>query len=73
MKLPTIQLDQNNERIIPDPVMPIADTTKIPWTVIFVSFLVSYFIFCVVSYMFKYMSYLFFNKSSYLCFSYVFF
>ena len=44
IKLPTIQLDQNNERIIPDPVMPIADTTKIPWTVIFVSFLASYFI-----------------------------
>ena len=44
IKLPTIQLDQNNERIIPEPMMPIADTTKIPWTVIFVSFLVSYFI-----------------------------
>ena len=44
IKLPTIQLDQNNERIVPDPVMPIADTTKIPWTVIFVSFLASYFI-----------------------------
>ena len=44
IKLPTIQLDQNNERIIPDPVMPIADTTKIPWTVIFVAFLGSYFI-----------------------------
>ena len=44
VKLPTIQLDQNRERIIPDPVMPIANTTKIPWTIIFVSFLVSYFI-----------------------------
>ena len=44
IKLPTIQLDQSNERIIPDPVMPIADTTKIPWTVIFVAFLGSYFI-----------------------------
>jgi len=44
VKLPTIQLDQNRERIIPDPVMPIANSTKIPWTIIFVSFLVSYFI-----------------------------
>ena len=44
VQLPTIQLDQNRERIIPDPVMPIANTTKIPWTIIFVSFLVSYFI-----------------------------
>ena len=44
VKLPTIQLDQNRERIIPDPLMPIANSTKIPWTVIFVSFLVSYFI-----------------------------
>ena len=37
-------LDQNNERIIPEPLMPIANSTKIPWTVIFVAFLVSYFI-----------------------------
>ena len=44
VKLPTIQLDQNRERIIPDPLMPIANSTKIPWTIIFVSFLVSYFI-----------------------------
>ena len=44
VKLPTIQLDSSNERIIPDPLMPIASTTKIPWTVIFVSFLASYFI-----------------------------
>ena len=44
VKLPTIQLDQNNERIIPEPLMPIANSTKIPWTVIFVAFLVSYFI-----------------------------
>ena len=44
VKLPTIQLDQNRERIIPDPLMPIANSTKIPWTIIFVSILVSYFI-----------------------------
>jgi len=44
IKLPTIQLNQNNERIIPDPIMPIADTTKIPWTAIFIAFLASYFI-----------------------------
>ena len=44
IKLPTIQLDSNNERIIPDPLMPIASSTKIPWTVIFVSFLASYFV-----------------------------
>ena len=44
VKLPTIQLDQNNERIIPEPLMPIASTTKIPWTLIFVAFLASYFI-----------------------------
>jgi general L-amino acid transport system permease protein len=44
IKLPTIQLDSSNERISPDPLMPIASTTKIPWTVIFVSFLASYFI-----------------------------
>ena len=44
IKLPKIQLDQNRERIIPDPLMPIANSTKIPWTIIFVSFLVSYFI-----------------------------
>ena len=44
VKLPTIQLDQNRERIIPDPLMPIANSTKIPWTIIFISFLVSYFI-----------------------------
>ena len=44
VKLPTIQLDQNRERIIPDPLMPIANSTKIPWTIIFVSFLASYFI-----------------------------
>ena len=44
VKLPTIQLDQNRERVIPDPLMPIANSTKIPWTIIFVSFLVSYFI-----------------------------
>ena len=44
IELPTIQLDQNKDRIIPDPLMPIANTTKVPWTVIFVLFLLSYFI-----------------------------
>jgi general L-amino acid transport system permease protein len=44
IKLPVIQLDANRERIIPDPLMPIADTTKIPWSVIFAMFLLSYFI-----------------------------
>ena len=44
IKLPVIQLDANRERIIPDPLMPIADTTKIPWSVIFAMFLFSYFI-----------------------------
>ena len=29
---------------MPDPLMPIANTTKIPWSVIFVLFLLSYFI-----------------------------
>ena len=44
IELPTIQLDQNKDRIIPDPLMPIANTTKVPWTIIFVLFLLSYFI-----------------------------
>ena len=44
VKLPVIQLDENRERIMPDPLMPIANTTKIPWSVIFVLFLLSYFI-----------------------------
>ena len=44
IKLPTIQLDSSNQRIIPDPLMPIADTTKIPWTIIFGLFLAFYFI-----------------------------
>ena len=37
VKLPVIQLDENRERIMPDPLMPIANTTKIPWSVIFAS------------------------------------
>ena len=44
VKLPVIQLDENRDRIMPDPLMPIANTTKIPWSVIFVLFLLSYFI-----------------------------
>ena len=44
VKLPVIQLDQNKERIMPDPLMPIANTTKIPWSIIFAMFLISYFI-----------------------------
>ena len=44
VKLPVIQLDENRDRIMPDPLMPIANTTKIPWSVIFALFLLSYFI-----------------------------
>ena len=43
-KIPTIQLDANGERTLPDPLMPISSTTKIPWTLIWVSFVISYFI-----------------------------
>ena len=42
MKIPTIQLDAENQRVFPDPLMPIANSTKIPWTLIWISFVVSY-------------------------------
>ena len=42
MKIPTIKLDAENQRVFPDPLMPIANSTKIPWTLIWISFVVSY-------------------------------
>ena len=42
MKIPTIQLDADNQRVFPDPLMPIANSTKIPWTLIWISFVVAY-------------------------------
>ena len=42
MKIPTIRLDAENQRVFPDPLMPIANSTKIPWTLIWISFVVSY-------------------------------
>ncbi len=42
MKIPTIQLDSENQRVFPDPLMPIANSTKIPWTLIWISFVVAY-------------------------------
>ena len=42
MKIPTIQLDAENQRVFPDPLMPIANSTKITWTLIWISFVVSY-------------------------------
>ena len=42
MKIPTIQLDAENQRVFPDPLMPIANSTKLPWTLIWISFVVAY-------------------------------
>ncbi|MDA9607429.1 amino acid ABC transporter permease [Candidatus Actinomarina] len=44
MKIPTIELDAENQRVFPDPLMPIANSTKIPWTLIWVSFVAAYLI-----------------------------
>ena len=44
MKIPTIELDAENQRVFPDPLMPIANSTKIPWTLIWMSFVAAYLI-----------------------------
>ena len=44
MKIPTIKLDAENQRVFPDPLMPIANSTKIPWTLIWMSFVAAYLI-----------------------------
>ena len=44
MKIPTIELDSENQRVFPDPLMPIANSTKIPWTLIWMSFVAAYLI-----------------------------
>ena len=44
IKIPTISLDSSGERIIPDPFLPIASTTYIPWTVLYVGMLLFFFI-----------------------------
>ncbi len=44
MKIPTIELDAENQRVFPDPLMPIANSTKIPWTLIWISFVAAYLI-----------------------------
>ena len=44
MKIPTIELDADNQRVFPDPLMPIANSTKIPWTLIWMSFVAAYLI-----------------------------
>ncbi len=44
IKIPTISLDSSGERIIPDPFLPIASTTYIPWTILYVGMLLFFFI-----------------------------
>lgn len=35
IKVPTVTFTANNERVDPDPFLPLANTTTIPWTIIF--------------------------------------
>ena len=44
IKVPTVTFNSLNERIDPDPFLPLASTTKIPWTILFGVMLIAYFI-----------------------------
>ena len=42
IKVPTVTFTESNERVDPDPFLPLASTTTIPWTVIFGFMVVAY-------------------------------
>ena len=44
IKVPTVTFTANNERVDPDPFLPLANTTTIPWTIIFGCMIFAYII-----------------------------
>ena len=42
IKVPTVTFTSSNERIDPDPFLPLANTTTIPWTIIFGFMIIAY-------------------------------
>ena len=42
IKVPTVTFTESNERVDPDPFLPLASTTTIPWTVIFGFMVIAY-------------------------------
>ena len=44
IKVPTVTFTANNERVDPDPFLPLANTTTIPWTIIFGCIIFAYII-----------------------------
>ena len=44
IKVPTVTFTANNERVDPDPFLPLANTTTIPWTIIFGCMIIAYII-----------------------------
>mgnify|MGYP001455213476 FL=1 len=44
IKVPTVTFTANNERVDPDPFLPLANTTTMPWTIIFGCMILAYLI-----------------------------
>ena len=44
IKVPTVTFDTSGTRIDPDPLLPLASTTKIPWTILFLTLVLTFLI-----------------------------
>jgi len=44
IRVPTVTFDSSGTRIDPDPLLPLASTTKIPWTILFLTLVVTFLI-----------------------------
>jgi len=44
IRVPTVTFDSSGTRIDPDPLLPLASTTKIPWTILFLTLFVTFLI-----------------------------
>ena len=44
IKVPTVTFDSSNVRIEPDPLLPLAASTKNPWTALYLLLVVTFFI-----------------------------